>query len=80
MQVETLQTFLGWNLLIHTGLLMFVFLLLTAAKNWVVKIHQAMFELTKDQLDRVYFNFIAIYKLLIIILFLIPYLVVRFLL
>ena len=80
MQVETVQTFLGWNLLIHTGFLMFIFLLLTAAKSWVVKLHQAMFELTKEQLERVYFSFIATYKLLIVILFLVPYLVVRFLL
>lgn len=80
MSIETLQTFLGWSLVIHAGMLLFVVLMLTYARNMMVKIHQSMFALTKDQLMRVYFNFIAAYKILILVFVLVPYLVIRFLL
>ncbi len=56
MDIQTLQTFLGWNLVIHVGLLFFIVALLTLGQNWIVKMHQTMFEISKEQLLRVYFN------------------------
>ncbi len=80
MDMVTLQAFLGWNLVIHIGLLLLVFLFITLGRNWVLKIHQSMFGVTKDDLVKMYFYYIATYKMLIIIFILIPYLVLRFLL
>ena len=80
MSIETLQTFLGWNLIIHTGMLLFVVLMLTLARSFMIKMHQSMFALSDEQLLRVYFNFIAAYKILVIIFVLVPYVVIRFLL
>ncbi len=80
MHIETIQTFLGWNLLIHAVVLLLVVLLLTLGRSWVVKMHQSMFALSQDQLLRVYFNFIAAYKILVLVLVLVPYVVIRFLL
>lgn len=80
MSIETLQTFLGWNLIIHTGMLLIVVLMLTLARSFMIKMHQSMFALSDEQLLRVYFNFIAAYKILVIIFVLVPYVVIRFLL
>ncbi|TDR23601.1 DUF6868 family protein [Marinicella litoralis] len=80
MNIETIQTFLAWNLLIHAGILLFIVLLLSLGRNWVVKIHLSIFALSKDQLLRVYFNFIAAYKILVMVFVLVPYVVIRFLL
>jgi len=80
MSIEVLQTFLGWNLVIHAGLLLLVFLMLTLGRNLMIKWHQSMFALTKDQLLRVYFNFMAAYKILVMIFLLVPYVVIRFIL
>lgn len=80
MNIETLQTFLGWNLVIHFGMLLLVVMLLTLGKSWVFSMHQKFFDLSKEQLSRSYFNFIAIYKLLVMVFIVVPYVVIRFLL
>ena len=80
MNIETLQTFLGWNLVIHLGMLLLVVVLLTLGKGWVVNMHQKFFDLSKEQLSCSYFNFIAIYKLLLMVFVVVPYVVIRFLL
>ncbi len=78
--IATIQTFLGWNLVIHFGLLLITLAFLTLGRHWVVRLHQQFFALSKDQLLRTYFNFIAAYKILILIFVAVPYLVIRFLL
>jgi hypothetical protein len=80
MNIETLQTFLGWCVVIHFGMLLLVVLFLTMGRNWVVNMHQKFFDLSKEELHRSYFNYIAVYKLLVIVFVLVPYLVIRFLL
>ena len=80
MNIETLQAFLGWNLLIHAGMLLFVVLMLTLFRTWMMKMHRSMFDLSKEQLLRTYFNFIAAYKILVMVFVLVPYVVIRFIL
>ncbi len=80
MNIEQLQTFLGWNLVIHIGMLLLVFLFTTLGRSWMLKMHQSMFGLAEDQLLKIYFYFIATYKMLTIVFVLTPYLVIRFLL
>lgn len=80
MNLVTLQTFLGWNLVIHFGLLLLVFVLLTLTRSWVMNIHQKLFKLPREQLLGIYIQFIAVYKILITVFVLVPYLVIRFLL
>ncbi|MEZ5471638.1 MAG: hypothetical protein R3E90_07645 [Marinicella sp.] len=80
MNLQAWQTFLGWNLVIHFGLLLLVFVLLTLAKSWVLSVHQKLFNLPKEQLLGIYIQFIAAYKILITVFVLVPYLVIRFIL
>ena len=80
MNIEILQTFLGWNLVIHFGLLLLVFVLLTLTRSWIMNIHQKLFNLPKEQLLGIYIQFIAVYKIMITVFVLVPYLVIRFLL
>lgn len=78
--LAAIQSFLGWNLVIHFGLLLLTLAFLTLGRHWVVKLHQQFFALSKDQLLRTYFNFIAAYKILILVFVAVPYIVIRFLL
>lgn len=80
MNIQTIQAFLGWNLLIHVGLLLLTVLFLTLGRSWVVALHKRFFALSEAQLLNTYFNFIAIYKILLLILIATPYVVIRFLL
>lgn len=80
MSIVTLQTFLGWNLIIHFGMLLLVVVLLTLGRNWVFGMHQKFFDMSKEQLSRSYFKFIAIYKLLVLVFVVVPYVVIRYLL
>lgn len=83
MNADTLagiQTFLGWNLVIHFGLLLLTLAFLTLGRSWVVKLHQRFFPLSKEQLLSTYFHFVAAYKILILVFVVVPYIVIRFLL
>lgn len=83
MNADTLtgiQTFLGWNLVIHFGLLLLTLAFLILGRSWVMRLHQRFFALSRDELLRTYFNFIAAWKILVLVFVAVPYVVIRFLL
>ena len=73
------QAFLGWNIMVHWGILLFAALLVLGAKNWMVSIHQKFVDLPRETLLISYWWFLALYKLLILVLFVGPYVVLRWL-
>ncbi|MCX7545664.1 DUF6868 family protein [Marinicella gelatinilytica] len=73
------QAFLGWNVIVHFGLLMLATLMVAGATDWVIRIHQKMFDLPRERLLLSYWYFLAFYKVLIWALFLGPYVVIRWL-
>ena len=80
MNMQTLQAFLGWNIVIHAALILILFLLFVFGKRWVLQIHKNFFPLSTDQFQAAYFYFLAGYKILLMVFILVPYLVIRFLL
>ncbi|MCW8870105.1 MAG: hypothetical protein OQK49_05320 [Proteobacteria bacterium] len=73
------QAFLGWNVIVHFALLSLTTLIVAGASDWVVRIHQKMFDLSRERLLLSYWYFLALYKVLIWVLFLGPYIVLRWL-
>jgi hypothetical protein len=78
MDVQQLQHFLGWSLVINFSLLVFISVMIIFFKGLILKIHGSLFDMEKKELNILYVNFISNYKLLIIIFSLVPYLVVRY--
>ena len=78
MTQDTLISFLGWATLINIGFLMFATLALVLFKNSITVLHGSLFGLEQDDLKRAYFQYLAQYKIVIVMFNLVPYLVLRF--
>ena len=77
MNVEQLTTALGWMGAINFSLLILSSVMLLLCRAWVLSIHSKMFGLSKAELNKAYFNYLANYKILVLIFFVVPYFVLR---
>ncbi len=78
--MATLATFFGWCSVINIGLLLFSFFWITVLRGTSKRIHSAMMKVPEDELDLVYFKFIAQYKLLVLIFNITPYFALKIML
>lgn len=69
-----LTQFLGWASLINILLLCFMALMLILMRNWVTSMHSKMFAIPASELPLIYYKFMANYKVLTVVFFLVPYL------
>ena len=77
MNIETLTTIFGWMTVINSGFLLFFTIAMVAGKGFAAKTHQKLFALPTTDLNKAYFNFLANFKLLIVIFNLTPYIALR---
>ncbi|MDG2388313.1 MAG: hypothetical protein P8M30_03230 [Planctomycetaceae bacterium] len=77
MNADYLREFMGWCLLINVGLIGFSTLSLVLMADTMIKIHQRLFGLDPDVLKQSYFNYLANFKLLVIVFNLVPYLALK---
>tara|TARA_B100001989_G_C24547169_1_gene471707 strand:- start:3621 stop:3872 length:252 start_codon:yes stop_codon:yes gene_type:complete len=73
MTIETLTAFFGWCSVLNVGLLIFTVLALLVMRNFAVKTHSQMFGVNPDDLPKMYFTYVANYKIAIIMLNIVPY-------
>jgi hypothetical protein len=71
--IETIRTFLGWSSVINIGLLMFSSIFVVAFRGAALRIHAKMFDLDEKYLAQAYFQYLAQYKIAIIVLNIVPY-------
>ncbi len=76
--LSALTVILGWCLLINSVLLLFVTLMIYFKLDFVMSMHKKVFPITSTELKAIYFQYLAFYKLLIIVFNLVPYLVLSF--
>ena len=79
MTVEMLTTILGWCLAINIGLLVFAAVAVMGFRNLVLHLHGKLFGLSDDDLVRAYFQYLANYKIAIIVFNLVPYVALKLL-
>lgn len=77
MSLEILQKTLGWCAVINIGIILFWFLLITFGRNWVYKIHRIFFNLSKEQLSAIHYTGLMLYKLALLVFFIVPYFALR---
>lgn len=75
--LEILTTFLGWCSIINIGLLLFYTVWLMAFQNFTKKAHSALLGIDQDILDPIYFQYLANYKLAVLIFNIVPYLALK---
>ena len=71
---ETLREFLGWCTLINVGFLVFSSLVMMLMRGPISRLHGKMFGLGEEDISRAFYQFVAQYKIAIILFNLVPYL------
>jgi len=71
--LETLRAFLGWCTVINMGLLIVASVFAGPMRGMMTGIHGKMFGLGEDDLSRAYFQYVANYKIAVVVFNLVPY-------
>lgn len=77
MSVEILLEALAWCTVINYGLLIFWFVVFVLAHAWVYRLHSRWFSLPVEKFDTIHYSGMALFKLLIFVFNLTPYLALR---
>lgn len=75
--ISEMTNFFGWCSVINIGLLLYMTLMFTLFRSFVKSLHAKMFGLPEVDLDKAYFNYLANYKIAILIFNLVPYLALK---
>jgi len=71
--IEAMREFLGWCSVIHIGLLIFSAIFVASLGGSISRIHAKMFNLDESNLSSIYFQYLAQYKIAIIVFSIVPY-------
>jgi len=75
--IETITEFLGWCSVINIGLLILASIFLVIVRGPISKIHTKMFGLSEADISRAYFQYLAQYKIAILVFNLVPYVALK---
>ncbi|MBE0536230.1 MAG: hypothetical protein IH624_11230 [Phycisphaerae bacterium] len=73
MDVVLLRSFFGWCTVLNVGLLVFTALVLSLGRDWVYRMHSRFYPLPRDTFNVVIYSFIGVYKIVVIVFNLVPY-------
>jgi hypothetical protein len=77
MTIETLTELLGWTSVINLAILSLSTLVVIAMRGTIAEIHSKLFGLDAKDLGRAYFQYLAQYKIAIIVLNVAPYIALK---
>lgn len=77
MSIETLTTLFGWVCVINIGLLTLTTLAILSLRQTISRIHSKMFGLAPKDLSSMYFNYLANFKVLILVFNIAPYIALK---
>jgi hypothetical protein len=75
--LEAITAFFGWTTVINFALLFVSSITVIAARESIARLHGRMFGLESADLSRAYFQYIAQYKIAIIVFSLTPYIALK---
>ncbi len=75
--IDTLTEFFGWCSIINIAMLCIATLMLTLMRDFVSGIHSKMTGLGQSELSVAYFQYLANYKIAILLLNLVPYIALK---
>lgn len=77
MDAELLGRLLLWSTVINLGILILWFAFFSLARSWMYRLHSRWFQLTDEQFDALHYGTMALYKIGILLLNLVPYMALR---
>ena len=75
--IEAAREFLGWCSVINIGLVIFSGIFVVLFRGPISRIHAKMFDLDESNMSRAYFQYLAQYKIAIIVFNIVPYFALR---
>jgi hypothetical protein len=75
--MEEITALLGWTSVINIAVLLLSGLVVIAMRGRIAKIHSQLFGLDEKDLGRAYFQYLAQYKIAIIVLSIAPYVALK---
>ena len=78
MSIDLLTAFFGWSAIINYTILLIWFLVFTLAHHWIYNMHTMWFEMSMSKFDYTHYVAMALFKLLIFIFNVTPYIVLKF--
>jgi len=75
--IDTLTSFFGWCSVINIVMLCMATLMLTLMRDFISSIHSKMTGLGQTELSVAYFQYLANYKIAILMLNLVPYIALK---
>ena len=72
-EIETIRAFFGWSTAINFALLILSSVLLVALRGTISKIHSKMFGVSELEITSAYFQYLANFKIAIVVFSLVPY-------
>ncbi len=73
--IESIREFMGWCSIINTGVLLLTSVLIIALRDFVSNIHSRLFGLSVADVSKSYFQYLAQYKIAILVFNIVPYFV-----
>jgi hypothetical protein len=73
MDIDSITAFFMWCTILNIALLVLSSLLCVCAGDWAYRIHSKWFSISRETFNVVIYSFIALYKILVIVFNLIPY-------
>ena len=75
--IEVVREFLGWCAVINVGLFILAMIILTLFRGPISSIHAKMFNVDENYISRAYLQFLAQYKIAILVFCVVPYFTLR---
>ena len=79
MNMTQWTSFLGYCLILNYAILIIWFFAFVFIKNFIKKLHLQWFKLSDTQFDAIHYSAMAIYKILILVFNLVPYIALKLL-
>ncbi len=73
MDVPAIRDFLFWCTVINLGLLVYWWVMIVVAHDWVQRFHGRWFKVSTEHFDGIHYAGMAMFKLLIFVFNLVPY-------
>ncbi len=77
--IEAMTEFFGWCCVINIGILSLSAIIVTVFRKTLLKIHNKMYQLDDKILLKIYIQYLALYKILIITFSIVPYFALKLL-
>jgi hypothetical protein len=75
--MQTIREFLGWSTALNVVVLLFSTVVLSVSGAPIKRLHAKMFDMSESDLSRAYFQYLAQYKIAVLVFNLVPYLALR---